>query len=259
CTICAKAFKRPDALREHMASHSGTALYTCPWCPKSFNSNANMHAHRKKMHPKLFQLCILFVFKKIVIKPLLYIRIPEMESCLLCLEVNKNLVDSIKTNSAQWLEYQVAELIEKYFWPLNSLLTPLNSSLCLLCWEELNSFHKFYMRIEEAHINFGRPIKVGDKTLILEKARSTDNEDDKEFIQYGLLEPEILIDKPSGKEEIETLCNIKTEPQDESFVDVPIEDRSKLLDTDDGLSIKDPLEKLIKPKNTPSKNKRKVE
>lgn len=35
-----------------MASHTGTVLYTCPWCPKTFNSNANMHHHRKKMHPK---------------------------------------------------------------------------------------------------------------------------------------------------------------------------------------------------------------
>ena len=35
-----------------MATHTGTALYTCAWCPKTFNSNANMHAHRKKMHPK---------------------------------------------------------------------------------------------------------------------------------------------------------------------------------------------------------------
>ena len=140
----------------------------------------------------------------------------------------------------------------------NSLLTPLNSSLCLLCWQELNSFHKFYMRIEEAHVNFGRPIKADNKTQILEKDTSTYNEDDKEFIQYGLLEPEILIDKPSGEDEIETLCSIKTEPQDESFVDVPIEDTRKLLDTDDGLSNTDPLEKLIKPKNTPSRNKRKV-
>lgn len=34
-----------------MASHTGTVLYTCPWCPKTFNSNANMHNHRKKVHP----------------------------------------------------------------------------------------------------------------------------------------------------------------------------------------------------------------
>lgn len=35
-----------------MASHTGTVLYTCPWCPKTFNSNANFHSHRKKAHPK---------------------------------------------------------------------------------------------------------------------------------------------------------------------------------------------------------------
>ncbi|TMW41495.1 hypothetical protein DOY81_013427 [Sarcophaga bullata] len=52
CTMCDKAFKRPYALREHMATHTGTALYTCPWCPKTFISNGNMHNHRKKSHPK---------------------------------------------------------------------------------------------------------------------------------------------------------------------------------------------------------------
>lgn len=34
-----------------MATHTGNALYTCPWCPKTFNSNGNMHAHRKNVHP----------------------------------------------------------------------------------------------------------------------------------------------------------------------------------------------------------------
>ena len=41
-----------------------------------------------------------------------------MESCILCLEINKSFVDSIATNSKKWQEYQVAELIEKHFWPL---------------------------------------------------------------------------------------------------------------------------------------------
>ncbi|XP_050091967.1 transcription factor grauzone-like [Anopheles aquasalis] len=51
CAICGKAFKRAVTLREHMAVHTGEALYNCPWCTKTFNSNANMHSHKKKMHP----------------------------------------------------------------------------------------------------------------------------------------------------------------------------------------------------------------
>lgn len=35
-----------------MATHTGNDLYKCPWCPKTFNSNGNMHNHRKKVHPK---------------------------------------------------------------------------------------------------------------------------------------------------------------------------------------------------------------
>ncbi|XP_060658989.1 transcription factor grauzone [Drosophila nasuta] len=55
CPMCEKAFKRPNELREHMTTHTGEVLYTCPHCPKTFNSNANMHAHRKKMHFKEWQ------------------------------------------------------------------------------------------------------------------------------------------------------------------------------------------------------------
>uniref|UniRef100_A0A1B0AFK2 C2H2-type domain-containing protein n=1 Tax=Glossina pallidipes TaxID=7398 RepID=A0A1B0AFK2_GLOPL len=35
--------------------HTGDILYACQWCPKTFNSNANMHAHRKKVHPKVWE------------------------------------------------------------------------------------------------------------------------------------------------------------------------------------------------------------
>lgn len=35
-----------------MASHTGETLYTCTWCPKTFNSDGNMYNHRKKCHPK---------------------------------------------------------------------------------------------------------------------------------------------------------------------------------------------------------------
>lgn len=52
CTICDKAFKVAHVLREHMATHTGEDLYKCPHCPQTFKVNANMHHHRKKVHPK---------------------------------------------------------------------------------------------------------------------------------------------------------------------------------------------------------------
>lgn len=34
-----------------MATHTGIALYTCTWCPKTFNASGGLHAHRKRQHP----------------------------------------------------------------------------------------------------------------------------------------------------------------------------------------------------------------
>ncbi|XP_055522409.1 zinc finger protein 729-like [Wyeomyia smithii] len=52
CSVCEKTFKREISLKEHMASHTGEVLYTCDFCGKTFNSNANWSSHRKKTHPK---------------------------------------------------------------------------------------------------------------------------------------------------------------------------------------------------------------
>ncbi|XP_013114957.1 transcription factor grauzone-like [Stomoxys calcitrans] len=51
CTYCDKAFKRPKDLREHIATHTGIDLYQCPHCPQTFKVSANMHHHRKRVHP----------------------------------------------------------------------------------------------------------------------------------------------------------------------------------------------------------------
>lgn len=106
------------------------------------------------------------------------------------------------------------------------------------------------MRIEEAHINFGRLVKYEDKTDILENICNS-NKDDKEFLQCGLLEPEILEDKPiykKDKKEIEILYAMKTEPLDERFLDVPLENTGDVLATSNDLCNKDPLEKPFKAK-----------
>lgn len=52
CEYCGKGFKRPLALKEHLTTHlEGVALYSCPWCDRTFNSKANFYSHRKKLHP----------------------------------------------------------------------------------------------------------------------------------------------------------------------------------------------------------------
>ncbi|XP_050074910.1 zinc finger protein 90-like [Anopheles maculipalpis] len=56
CLICKKAFKRAFTLEEHMTTHTGSSLYNCPHCTRTFNSSANLHAHRKKMHRKEWEI-----------------------------------------------------------------------------------------------------------------------------------------------------------------------------------------------------------
>ncbi|XP_073813943.1 transcription factor grauzone-like [Musca autumnalis] len=51
CEQCDRSFKKAIALREHMTQHTGETLYKCPFCTRTFNSNANMHAHKKRAHP----------------------------------------------------------------------------------------------------------------------------------------------------------------------------------------------------------------
>ncbi|XP_023292625.1 transcription factor grauzone-like isoform X5 [Lucilia cuprina] len=50
CNLCEKAFKRPQDIKEHMATHTGEPLYTCVNCGKTFKSKANMFHHRRRFH-----------------------------------------------------------------------------------------------------------------------------------------------------------------------------------------------------------------
>ncbi|XP_065367482.1 transcription factor grauzone-like [Calliphora vicina] len=75
CNLCEKTFKRPDALKDHMAKHIGKPLHSCGWCPKTFYSNGQMHAHRKRVHPIEWQESVREKFsgnlpEKYVSKPL---------------------------------------------------------------------------------------------------------------------------------------------------------------------------------------------
>uniref|UniRef100_A0A182R7H7 C2H2-type domain-containing protein n=1 Tax=Anopheles funestus TaxID=62324 RepID=A0A182R7H7_ANOFN len=52
CTFCSKSFKTSLRLREHEATHTGTILYRCPWCPRTFACGSNMYKHKKAGHPQ---------------------------------------------------------------------------------------------------------------------------------------------------------------------------------------------------------------
>ncbi|TMW40811.1 hypothetical protein DOY81_014106, partial [Sarcophaga bullata] len=116
------------------------------------------------------------------------------DSCLLCLEVQKNneeFWDGIKANTRTWQELNIKTVLEKHFWPLNEILLP-TSWICLKCWQNVRDFHKFYLRVEEAQIHAGklRTIKT-------------------ELQSYDCLEPGTAINQPQSSQDV---IDIKTEP-----------------------------------------------
>lgn len=85
-----------------------------------------------------------------------------MDSCILCLEVNENFVDSITINSFKWQENQIAKLIEKHFWPLVMIFFMLKSIninfvTCIM------SYRKWYTVIVgtgTGHCPIARPVNT---------------------------------------------------------------------------------------------------
>ncbi|XP_059226433.1 zinc finger protein 37 isoform X29 [Stomoxys calcitrans] len=55
CTMCDKSFRRPQDLKEHLATHTGKSLYACAYCDAQFKSNSNLHHHRRRFHKA--QIC----------------------------------------------------------------------------------------------------------------------------------------------------------------------------------------------------------
>uniref|UniRef100_A0A182NIP2 C2H2-type domain-containing protein n=1 Tax=Anopheles dirus TaxID=7168 RepID=A0A182NIP2_9DIPT len=56
CERCAKTFKRPHHMREHMAIyHTGEELYGCLYCAERFNTKNKQYSHRKTAHPREYE------------------------------------------------------------------------------------------------------------------------------------------------------------------------------------------------------------
>ncbi|KAI8128864.1 Transcription factor grauzone [Lucilia cuprina] len=196
CNICEKGFKRLVDLKDHSVIHNETPK--CSWCPLTFKSRVSMYTHRKRMHPKEWKESKLEKYSGNLppalakrsdsntnfVYFLLNVNKQTMDACLLCLELNKDLVDIIETNSTQWQEFNITKLLEKHFWPMN---TSDCSWMCSTCWKQLESFNIFYTRIEEAHANFGS-IKIKET-----KWKESNNES--EEFSYDCLEKEMIIDK----------------------------------------------------------------
>ncbi|KAL9915945.1 uncharacterized protein ACN2A1_002438 [Glossina fuscipes fuscipes] len=192
CTICGKGFKRSRSLVEHMATHTGDVLYTCTWCPKTFNSNANMHAHRKKTHPIEWAEH----HRKKYVSNFLNNCGATSGTTELPMQLN------IKVDSTQWKELEVESVIEKHLWPINNIES--YQWMCHTCWKELYDFDKFYTRLENAHANL---LTVNSENIKLETSHNGSpvlaemfhetKGIDKEVLFEDSLETEMLIINPS--------------------------------------------------------------
>ncbi|XP_013102629.1 zinc finger protein 391-like [Stomoxys calcitrans] len=68
--------------------------------------------------------------------------------CLLCLNTDSNYIGE---DSIEWSEWNIKQLVDQHLWAIEPNISP--SCLCMNCWNELNGFHKFFTRIQEAHTN----------------------------------------------------------------------------------------------------------
>ncbi|XP_065366827.1 zinc finger protein Xfin-like [Calliphora vicina] len=212
CSLCEKAFKRPAVLREHMATHTGTPLYSCPFCPKTFISNGNMYNHRKNSHPKEWEELQRQKYVDNLINCI-------MDFCLLCLETNKSIDGCIEVNSEKWNYQNMKVLIDKHLWPME---LKSSSWICKACGAELYEFHKFYKRIEVAQLKFGAVLKNENVTTELNQKDFIDSdssqnpEDCKDnLFAESHLEPHIVMEEPLPTEFIIDGPFIKSEKIEE--------------------------------------------
>ncbi|XP_013116977.1 transcription factor grauzone [Stomoxys calcitrans] len=110
-----------------------------------------------------------------------------MVECILCLKSTNEWSPSecLQVDSTQWEELEIRKLIDKHLWPIDTITT--QSCLCPICWGELNGFHRFYTRIEEAHNDFKSLLKTETDPLQEEENKP------KDLLLENLLEPEIVI------------------------------------------------------------------
>uniref|UniRef100_A0A1I8PYX1 C2H2-type domain-containing protein n=1 Tax=Stomoxys calcitrans TaxID=35570 RepID=A0A1I8PYX1_STOCA len=89
--------------------------------------------------------------------------------CLLCLNTDSNY---IREDSVEWFEWNIRQLVDQHLWAIEPNITP--SCLCMNCWNELNGFHKFFTRIQEAQTNI----------LLCEIKSDCDPLEDEKIVEY---------------------------------------------------------------------------
>jgi uncharacterized Zn-finger protein len=51
CTFCPNEYKRSDALKIHLNTHTGNKPFQCLFCDRAFNNGPNRRKHTLKDHP----------------------------------------------------------------------------------------------------------------------------------------------------------------------------------------------------------------
>ncbi|XP_065365381.1 transcription factor grauzone-like [Calliphora vicina] len=89
-----------------------------------------------------------------------------MDNCVVCLSTNADIFSRINFQSSEWQECSIQRIIEKHLWWWYMKQTPPQSLpwICRQCWQELSSFHTFYMKVEKVHKQYNLkkwPVFIG--------------------------------------------------------------------------------------------------
>ncbi|XP_058833759.1 transcription factor grauzone-like [Topomyia yanbarensis] len=122
--------------------------------------------------------------------------------CFTCLLVTDN--DALSVLNCQSSEYAITDLLTKYFWFQYDDFRE-DHILCATCWNQLNSFHRFYLKVASNHKRLNQSTEAADievlpKELELNSFEANGNSSSQES------NLKVAGDDPIVKVEIESDC-----------------------------------------------------
>ncbi|XP_039961835.1 transcription factor grauzone-like [Bactrocera tryoni] len=148
--------------------------------------------------------------------------------CRLCL-IESNEILKIYNETGEMIDNDILKVVAKHFQIEIRYDDAVSNIICLVCWDYLSKFHKYWLSIEEKQITLNNQLHFTEIKRDIEDVQTegfagAENNSANEKIETGLCEPEIdMLIQNTDTFGVETeFVAAKTEEEDEATVDCDV-------------------------------------